>query len=162
MKNKFIYVFLFIVFSFLLVGCGENPKFKNEISINCTLYKDHYQEVYGDLLSANITVNAIFNKYGYITKSDYKNVEKSATEEVYLDRKDSNNPEYIDPYDDTKIEFNDKERTITYTNSIELNYLNFSKEDRKDMEIKNYISSLEKAGYKCDINGATRKEIGLK
>ncbi len=168
MKKKYLIILIGLIF---ITGCNKKtsePKKpdldlkKGKITVVCTSNSlgDKYAKLY-----LTHTMNFDKNKIIMNNKVEIKEVIKDS--KVYKERKKKyqeiekqiqNDQSIISQYT-----YDDKNKTIQRIEVIkEIDWGTLSEEQKENYNIKASIKELEKEGSTCKIEGATRKELGLK
>ena len=161
MKKKLFCIMLSALLLFYLSGCDKKEtESKKIVSIECSLVDEMYGGSYGDKLTAVSYIKAKYNESGYLDSSEYTTVETSGTDEIYAERKKEFTPSEGNTLDGD-IKFDDVKRTVTMTSTSKTDYSLYTEEQKKELFVTNSIKGIEERGYKCEIKGATREELGL-
>ena len=167
-KTKKILIISIIVALALILGVlifgnkkhGIKNIFKGDFTIKCKRDTIYYGTEYNNKLTSYVLIEGKFNKNDYLTWSKMSNVEVSANEEIYRKRKDS--AKKLSQDESVKVEFDDMKRKIVSSRETTVDFDNLSLDKKRELEAQNYIENLENMGYVCEIEGRTRKELGLK
>ena len=165
MKKVIISLVSISILTVLLTGCS-NKKEEVNIDINLksgtittectnTIKKDNYTLT--EVITANYDENQkIINKK---IKSVYEFTDKKEYDKFI---KDTDNGKTLVNYNmDIIHKFMTNKNTKTITNLVGYPVLEISESSEIPSTVKTNIESLESVGYKCDITGITREEIGI-
>ena len=168
MKKKLLKI---LTFSFILVlwtACGNKKKEKVDVDLEFKEGKIVITCTSDTLGTSDIkitsTTTANFDKDLNIVEYKQKEEEIDKTLEVFESRKES--------YEKRKKAFNEGNTEYKYVADIEnyryvgvsitkLDSTKLTDEEKERYEIKNYVKSHEKNGYKCTLKGITREKLGL-
>ena len=170
MKKRLL-IFLLIIMLFSLTSCvkngqnGEdntnNKKTSTPIAV-CTSKEDLNE------IKMETKTTITFNENNYATGQKVETIQTYGNKDlynIYADNikqnadaaKDSEFFEYIYTFDEKKLQIS---TTIVYKD-INFDFSAINEEEKAALLASNIIKEVENAGEKCEISGATRKELGL-
>lgn len=147
-----------LLFSFLLIflaGCGKKEE-KEDITAVCKHLAKHEGDV-----TVTTTFTLKFNEENLLNYSESVIIEGNYDQETYNKKK----LEYDELYSNnssTDYTANDENRSFAFRTVLQnFNYEGYTLEEKKANEAGTYIKTYEDMGYSCDVEGTTRKELGL-
>ena len=165
MNKKILLCLLSLSFVLSLAGCKKGNETNNEEvdDSKAKIYCTKTTEYTADQMSIETVVNSKVNDDNYVYWDEFVTIETFGLDEDYKSRKKFLEETNTTASDGsiTTYTYDDANRKITGVISSYVDFDQIPETHKQYFKVAAYVKNEESNGYKCEVSGASKQELGM-